>query len=123
MRLLVVLGTRPEALKLAPVILAARARPDIEVTVCNTGQHADLAHAALATFGIVPEIDLKVMKPRQGLTEITTAVLGALEPMLAERGADGLPDWLVVQGDTTTAFAASLAGFYARVPVAHVEAG
>jgi UDP-N-acetylglucosamine 2-epimerase (non-hydrolysing) len=119
MRLLIVLGTRPEAIKLAPVVLAARARGDVAVTVCNTGQHADLCHAALAAFAIVPDLDLRIMKPRQGLTEISVAVLAALEPLLAPPG----PDWLVVQGDTTTAFAAALAGFYARVPVAHVEAG
>ncbi|HUB98159.1 MAG TPA: UDP-N-acetylglucosamine 2-epimerase (non-hydrolyzing) [Stellaceae bacterium] len=119
MKLLIVLGTRPEAIKLAPVVLAARAEPGIDVTVCNTGQHADMCHAALATFGIVPEIDLKIMKPRQGLTEISTAVLKALHPLLAA----SRPDWLVVQGDTTTAFAAALAGFYGRVRVAHVEAG
>jgi UDP-N-acetylglucosamine 2-epimerase (non-hydrolysing) len=116
---LVVLGTRPEAIKLAPVVLAARARPGIEVVVCNTGQHADLCHAALALFGIVPDFDLKIMTPRQTLGEISIAVLAAL----ARRLAAERPDWLVVQGDTTTAFAASLAGFYARVPVAHVEAG
>jgi UDP-N-acetylglucosamine 2-epimerase (non-hydrolysing) len=119
MRLLIVLGTRPEAIKLAPVVLAARARARVAVTLCNTGQHADLCHAALATFGLVPDLDLKIMKPRQGLTEITTAVLSALEGRLVPPA----PDWLVVQGDTTTAFAAALAGFYARVPVAHVEAG
>ena len=119
MRLLIVLGTRPEAIKLAPVVLAARLRPGIEVTLCNTGQHADLCRAALATFGLVPDRDLRIMTPRQGLTRITTAVLAALEGLLGKPA----PDWLVVQGDTTTAFAASLAGFYARVPVAHVEAG
>ncbi len=119
MRVLVVLGTRPEAIKLAPVVLAARARSDIAVTVCNTGQHADLCHAALAVFGITPDHSLAIMRPRQSLADITTAVLGALQGLLAEAAFD----WLVVQGDTTTAFAAALAGFYARIPVAHVEAG
>jgi len=119
MKLFVVLGTRPEAIKLAPLILAARASPDVEVTVCNTGQHADMCHAALSVFGIQPDLDLGIMKPRQSLTEVTAAVLSALAPLLAARSSD----WLVAQGDTTTAFAAALAGFYARVPVAHVEAG
>jgi UDP-N-acetylglucosamine 2-epimerase (non-hydrolysing) len=118
-RVLIVLGTRPEAIKLAPVVLAARARPEIEVVVCNTGQHADLCHTALALFGITPDLDLKIMTPRQTLGEISIAVLAAIEGVLTTER----PDWLVVQGDTTTAFAASLAGFYARVPVAHVEAG
>jgi UDP-N-acetylglucosamine 2-epimerase (non-hydrolysing) len=119
MKLLVVLGTRPEAIKLAPVVLAARAHAAIAVTVCNTGQHADLSHAALALFGIAPERNLAIMQPRQSLGDITNAVLGALASALDE----DRPDWLLVQGDTTTAFAAALAGFYARVPVAHVEAG
>jgi len=117
--LFVVLGTRPEAIKLAPLVLAARARDDCAVTVCNTGQHADMAASILDLFGIAPDIDLAVMRPRQSLTDITGAVLRALEPVLAARR----PDWLVVQGDTTSAFAASLAAFYARIPVAHVEAG
>lgn len=117
--LLVILGTRPEAIKLAPVILAARTRPATAVTVCNTGQHADMTASVLDVFGIAPDIDLAVMQPRQSLTDVTRAVLDALAPILAERR----PDWLVVQGDTTTAFAAALAAFYARIPVAHVEAG
>jgi UDP-N-acetylglucosamine 2-epimerase (non-hydrolysing) len=118
-KLLIALGTRPEAIKLAPVILAARARAGIEVAVCNTGQHADLAAAALALFDIAADFDLDIMTPRQSLTEISVAALRALEPLLAAER----PDWLVVQGDTTTAFAAALAGFYARIAVAHVEAG
>ena len=119
MKLFIVLGTRPEAIKLAPLIRAARAMPGVEATVCNTGQQADMCHAALATFGIVPDLDLGIMRPRQTLTEVTTAVLDALAPVLAGKPCD----WLVVQGDTTTAFAGALAGFYARLPVAHVEAG
>lgn len=118
-KLLIVIGTRPEAIKLAPVILAARTHPGVRVTVCNTGQHADMAADILSLFGIAPEVDLAVMKPRQSLTDISCAVLAALEPILAGQK----PDWLVVQGDTSTAFSAALAGFYARVPVAHVEAG
>lgn len=117
--IVVVLGTRPEAIKLAPVILAARARPGVTVTVCNTGQHADMTAGVLSLFGIAPDVDLAVMRPRQSLTGITGAVLQALEPVLVARR----PDWLVVQGDTTSAFAAALAAFYARIPVAHVEAG
>lgn len=119
MRLLVVLGTRPEAIKLAPVVLAARATAGIEVAVCNTGQHADLCHAALALFDIVPDRNFAIMRPRQSLGDTTNAVLGAMAAVLEEMR----PDWLVVQGDTTTAFAAALAGFYARIAVAHVEAG
>src|SRR5438105_4618278 len=98
MRLHVVLGTGPEAIKLAPVVLAARARPGVHVTVCNTGQHADLCHSVLDLFGIAPDIDLGVMKARQSLTELTGAVLPAMAGLLAEPQ----PDWLLVQGDTST---------------------
>jgi UDP-N-acetylglucosamine 2-epimerase (non-hydrolysing) len=119
MRLYIVLGTRPEAIKLAPVILAARAQAGVEVTVCHTGQHADMCQSVLDLFGITPEIDLAVMKPGQSLPELTGAVLGAMDARLAERQ----PDWLLVQGDTTTAVVAALAAFYRRIPVGHVEAG
>ena len=119
MRLLVVLGTRPEAIKLAPVVLAARERPEIHTTVCNTGQHADMCAGVLDLFGISPDVDLGVMIPRQTLTELTGSVLNALRGWLEQKR----PDWLIVQGDTTTAFAAALAAFYQKIPVAHVEAG
>ena len=116
-RLLVTLGTRPEAIKLAPVVLAARVHEGCEVTVCHTGQHADMCKGVLALFGIAPEVDLQVMTPRQTLTDVTAAVLAAMDKLIATYK----PDWLVVQGDTTSAFAASLAGFYHKVPVAHVD--
>ncbi|HXP32183.1 MAG TPA: UDP-N-acetylglucosamine 2-epimerase (non-hydrolyzing) [Stellaceae bacterium] len=119
LKLLVVLGTRPEAVKLAPLVLAARARPEFAVKVCQTGQHAEIGADVLELFGIVPDIDLEIMKPRQTLTQVTVAVLRALQPLLAGESVD----WLVVQGDTTTAFASALASFYAKIPVAHVEAG
>jgi UDP-N-acetylglucosamine 2-epimerase len=119
MRLLIVLGTRPEAIKLAPVVLAARKRPGARVTVCNTGQHADMCAGVLDLFGISPDADLGVMIPGQTLTELTGSVLGALGGFLEQEH----PDWLIVQGDTTTAFVASLAAFYQKIAVAHVEAG
>ena len=118
-KLLFVLGTRPEAIKLAPLVLATRRNPAFRVTVCNTGQHADMCASVLELFGIVPDIDLAVMRPGQTLTELTTSVLGAMQQLLQREK----PDWLVVQGDTTSAFAASLAAFYQKVTVAHVEAG
>ncbi|MGO9787218.1 MAG: non-hydrolyzing UDP-N-acetylglucosamine 2-epimerase [Stellaceae bacterium] len=118
-RLLIVLGTRPEAIKLAPVVLAARAHKGCEVAVCHTGQHADMCEGVLALFGIAPDVDLEIMKPRQSLTDVTAAVLAAMDKLIAARK----PDWLIVQGDTTSAFAAALAGFYHKLPVAHVEAG
>jgi UDP-N-acetylglucosamine 2-epimerase (non-hydrolysing) len=119
MHLFIVLGTRPEAIKLAPVVLAARERPEIHATVCNTGQHADMCAGVLDLFGVSPDFDLGVMMPRQTLTELTGSVLNALRGLLEKQR----PDWLIVQGDTTTAFAAALAAFYQQIPVAHVEAG
>jgi len=117
--LTIVIGTRPEAIKLAPVARAAMEQPEFEVAICSTGQHADMVGSVLGQFGLVPDVDLQVMKPRQTLTELTCSVLTAMQDLLTERR----PDWLIVQGDTTTAFSAALAGFYQKVNVAHVEAG
>ncbi|MGH9805303.1 MAG: non-hydrolyzing UDP-N-acetylglucosamine 2-epimerase [Candidatus Acidiferrales bacterium] len=120
LKVLSIFGTRPEAIKLAPVIKALRARPqEFTSRVCVTGQHRELLDQVLRLFDIRPEHDLAVMQPDQSLFASTARILTALEPVLAAEQ----PDWVVVQGDTTTAFAASLAAFYARVPVAHVEAG
>ncbi len=119
MKLLVVLGTRPEAIKLAPLILCCRAAGHIDVTVCNTGQHKSLARDMLSAFGIEADVNLDVMRPGQTLTEITTNILRSIEGPLKDRR----PDWVVVQGDTTTSFTAALAAFYQKIPVAHVEAG
>jgi UDP-N-acetylglucosamine 2-epimerase (non-hydrolysing) len=117
--LLFVFGTRPEAIKLAPLVLAARVHAGFKVVVCVTAQHRDMLDSVLAFFGILPDFDLDLMTPGQTLTSVTTGALGGLVSVL-----DAVqPDWMVVQGDTTTAFAAALAAFYARVPVAHVEAG
>jgi len=119
-RILVILGTRPEGIKLCPVLIALRARPDeLEVRVCVTGQHREMLDPVLDLFGIVPDHDLQLMTPNQTLSGLTTAVIAGTTSILqAER-----PDWVVVQGDTTTAFGASLASFYQGVRVAHVEAG
>jgi UDP-N-acetylglucosamine 2-epimerase (non-hydrolysing) len=117
--IMVVLGTRPEAIKLAPVILAARHRADTKVILCSTGQHRELVDTALAAFDLVPDIDLAIMAPDQSLTDVTTAVLDRLAKVFEVT----TPDWVIVQGDTTTAFAGALAAFYRKFPVAHVEAG
>jgi UDP-N-acetylglucosamine 2-epimerase (non-hydrolysing) len=117
--LLFVFGTRPEAIKLAPLVLAARARQRFRVTVCVTAQHRALLDGVLAGLGIAPDIDLDLMRPGQGLTGVTTGTLDGLAPVLASVR----PDWTVVQGDTTSAFGAALAAFYGGVRVAHVEAG
>jgi UDP-N-acetylglucosamine 2-epimerase (non-hydrolysing) len=114
-----ILGTRPEAVKMAPVIRALRAHPATHPLVVSTGQHREMLAQILGPFGIVPEVDLGIMRPSQSLNDITVATLRGLEPFLAARR----PDMVLVQGDTTTAFAATLAAFHARLPVGHVEAG
>jgi len=119
LRVLTVFGTRPEAIKLAPVVLALSADSEIEHVLCVTGQHRQMLDQVLEVFGLRPDHDLAIMKPGQDLTHVTSAVLEGVGRVI-----DAVqPDWVVVQGDTTTCFAASLAAFYRRVKVAHVEAG
>jgi UDP-N-acetylglucosamine 2-epimerase (non-hydrolysing) len=117
---LVVLGTRPEAIKLAPVISALRERSrGMVVRVCATGQHKEMVAPVLALFRIEPDYDLALMAPDQTLGGFTASALVGMQAVLA----DAKPDWVVVQGDTTTAMAASLAAFYLGLNIAHVEAG
>lgn len=116
---LVVFGTRPEAIKLAPVIQALREDPAFAVRVCVTAQHRQMLDQVLELFAITPDVDLNLMAPDQTLTHVTCSVLAGMERILrAER-----PDWVIVQGDTTTTMAGALAAFYQKVAVAHVEAG
>jgi UDP-N-acetylglucosamine 2-epimerase (non-hydrolysing) len=118
MRLATIFGTRPEAIKLAPLCFAAR-EAGADNLVVVTGQHRELLDRALADFGLKPDHDLNVMRPNQDLFHTTSAVLLGLRDILrAQR-----PDFVVVQGDTTTCFAGALAAFYEKIPVAHVEAG
>lgn len=118
-RVLTVLGTRPEAIKLAPVVMACQAHPEVEHRLCTTGQHREMLDQVFRVFGLRPEYRLEAMRPGQSLAELTAQTLiGAQDVM-----RDFEPDWVIVQGDTTTAFTGALAAFYARVPVAHVEAG
>ena len=119
-KVLSVFGTRPEAIKLAPVIRELRKHPDrVMCKVCVTAQHRQMLDQVLNLFDIVPDYDLNVMEDNQSPTQVASAVLAQLEPILQEER----PDWVLVQGDTTTVAAASLAAFYARVKVGHVEAG
>jgi UDP-N-acetylglucosamine 2-epimerase (non-hydrolysing) len=118
-RVLVVVGTRPAAIKLAPVILALRAAPWAQVEVLATGQHRELLADALSDFGIMPDADLAVMRPGQALSGVAARILEALD----QRFATSPPDCVVVQGDTTTVMAAGIAAFHRRIPVVHVEAG
>ncbi len=119
-KVLVVFGTRPEAIKLCPLIQEFALRPDlIETRVCVSGQHREMLDQVLALFQVSADYDLNIMKHGQSLTNVTTAVMEGLVSVLAIEQ----PDWVIVQGDTTTAMAASLAAFYAGVSVGHVEAG
>ena len=118
-RVMVVYGTRPEAIKLAPVVRDLRRSAHLEVVVVVTGQHRAMLDQVNGLFGIVPDHDLDVIQPRQQLHELTGRVLGGITEVIREVR----PDILMVQGDTTTSFVAGLAAFYEQVPVVHVEAG
>ena len=117
MNILTVLGTRPEAIKLAPLIL--RLRKDFSVTVCVTGQHREMLDQVLEVFDLSPEIDLSLMKQNQTLAEVTNGVIKGVSGILKNQKFE----WVVVQGDTTSSMATALAAFYQKVRVAHVEAG
>ncbi len=120
LRVMAVMGTRPDTIKMAPVVHAlVAARPDIEPIVCVTAQHREMLDDVLRLFEIVPDVDLDIMTKTQSLTDITTRVLIGMERTLAETK----PDIVLVHGDTTTSTAAALAAFYAKIPVGHVEAG
>ena len=120
MKILCVFGTRPEAIKMSPVISELRKHPaSVEVRVCVTGQHREMLDQVLRLFEITPDHDLDIMRPDQSLTAVTAAVLTGLDTVIASER----PDWVVVQGDTTTAMAAALVAFYHRARIAHVEAG
>lgn len=119
-KVMLVFGTRPEAIKMCPLVNELRSRPaEFETLVCVTGQHREMLDQVLGAFGVEPDFDLAVMRPGQTLFDVTCDVLERLKPVLeAER-----PDCVLVHGDTTTSFAAALACFYLRIPVGHVEAG
>ena len=119
MRVLTVFGTRPDAIKMAPVVKALRESAAVQARVCVTSQHRDMLDQVLGLFDIEPEYDLDVMVDDQDLTHVTTAVLSGIGPVLE----DARPDRVLVHGDTTTSFAATLAAFYRKIPVGHVEAG
>ena len=115
----IVLGTRPEAIKLAPVILAFQQAEDFRTRVVLTGQHREMVSQVMDLFGLTADEDLALMAPRQTLTHVTCATLNGLK----QEFADHPPQLVLVQGDTTTAFASALAAFYGQIPVGHVEAG
>ncbi len=118
-RVACLVGTRPEAVKMAPVIAALRERAAIETRIVASGQHGDLVRPTLAEFGLAADVDLGTMRPRQGLADLTGRLLRRFDRWLGDEG----PDLVVAQGDTTTVLAAALASFYRGLPFAHVEAG
>jgi UDP-N-acetylglucosamine 2-epimerase (non-hydrolysing) len=118
-RVLSIFGTRPEAVKMAPVIRVLAQTPGIDSVVCVTAQHRQMLDQVLDLFGISPEIDLNLMQPGQSLSALTAAVFLHLDPVLVKVK----PDWVLVQGDTTTVMAASLVSYYHRIKIGHVEAG
>lgn len=118
-RMLLVFGTRPEAIKIAPLVLALKEDSSFDVKVCVTAQHRQMLDQVLELFQIVPDFDLDIMTPNQTLHQITARILEGLRPVYEAYD----PDVVLVHGDTTTTFAAALAAYYAKIPVGHVEAG
>ena len=118
-KVLIVFGTRPEAIKMAPVVKAFKENENFEIKVCVTAQHREMLDQVLAFFEIIPEYDLNLMKSNQNLYNLTSEIINGLKPVLEEF----IPDFVIVHGDTTTTMATSIAGFYSGAKVCHVEAG
>ena len=118
-KVMLVFGTRPEAIKMCPLVLELKKREEFDVTVCVTGQHRQMLDQVLAAFGVTPDCDLAIMKEKQTLFDVTEAILTRIRPVLEEAA----PDVVLVHGDTSTTFASALACFYLHIPVGHVEAG
>lgn len=118
-KIMIVFGTRPEAIKMCPLISELKLRPNINTVVCVTGQHKQMLNQVLDAFGIVPDYDLSIMKEGQTLFDITSSIMTLIKDVLEE----SKPDVVLVHGDTSTAFATALACYYMRIPVGHVEAG
>ncbi|MBL8025738.1 MAG: UDP-N-acetylglucosamine 2-epimerase (non-hydrolyzing), partial [Fibrobacteres bacterium] len=115
----VVFGTRPEAIKLCPVVIELKKRPEFEVSVCITAQHRQMLDQVLEVFGVVPDVDLNLMQPNQTLAGLTAKAITGIDSYFSEFK----PDIVLVQGDTTTVFATALVAFYHKIQVGHVEAG
>ena len=118
-KVMTVFGTRPEAIKMCPLVLELQKRPNIQVIVTVTAQHRQMLDQVLNTFGITQDYDLNIMKDRQTLFDITTNVLNGIKEVLET----ARPDIVLVHGDTSTTFVTALACFYLQIPVGHVEAG
>lgn len=118
-RIMIIIGTRPEAIKMIPVIKELKKRKIFKIIICVTGQHKEMLYQILNSFDIIPDIDLSIMVKNQTLFDITSSILLKLNTVLEKEK----PDFILVHGDTTTAFAGALSGFYKQIPVGHVEAG
>lgn len=116
---MLVFGTRPEAIKMCPLVKELKTRKNIEVKVCVTGQHREMLQQVLECFDVVPDYNLEIMKEKQTLFDITTNIIAKIKPVLEKE----MPDIVLVHGDTTTTFVTSLCAFYMQIPVGHVEAG
>ncbi|MBO6309511.1 MAG: UDP-N-acetylglucosamine 2-epimerase (non-hydrolyzing) [Oribacterium sp.] len=118
-KVMLVFGTRPEAIKMCPLVLELKKHREIETVVCVTAQHREMLDSVLEIFGVVPDYDMNIMKEKQSLFDITGAILGCMDEILEKEK----PDVVLVHGDTTTSFATALSAFYKRIKVGHVEAG
>ena len=118
-KVMLVFGTRPEAIKMCPLVNELKSRPGIETVVCVTGQHRQMLDMVLRTFDVVPDYDLSIMKDRQTLFDLGTGILTGMEPVLRQEK----PDVVLVHGDTSTTLFTAMAAFYLQIPVGHVEAG
>ncbi|MDI3311980.1 MAG: UDP-N-acetylglucosamine 2-epimerase (non-hydrolyzing), partial [Thermoanaerobacterium sp.] len=119
LKVMPIFGTRPEAIKMAPLIKELESASDIETVVCVTAQHRDMLDQVLRLFNVVPKYDLDVMKESQSLSDITSSVLRGLDDVLEKEK----PDLILVHGDTTTTFVSALSAFYKKIKIGHVEAG
>ena len=119
MKALLIFGTRPEAIKMAPIVHEFRSTIGVDARVCVTGQHNTMLASVMKSLGITADYDLKVMRPDQSLNEVFVRIVSKLDPLLDEYK----PDIVLVQGDTTTSWASAMAAFYRGIPVGHVEAG
>jgi len=118
-KILIIFGTRPEAIKLAPIIIKLRNEDWCQLTICNTGQHKELVDEVLKLFKITPDIDLSLMKKKQSLASLSSRLFEKLESVFLE----ATPEIAIVHGDTTTAMVGSLMSYYNKVKICHVEAG
>ena len=118
-KIMLVFGTRPEAIKMCPLVNELKLRETVETIVCVTGQHRQMLDQVLNAFSVVPDYDLSIMKERQTLFDITTNILNYIKDVLEQVK----PDVVLVHGDTSTTFVTALACFYSQIPVGHVEAG